>query len=56
MANPSGMLEPKKAKFNFFKDQGVRILDGPFSEYIGTVSESDKDQKQLPCLFPFLSK
>ncbi len=33
----SGMPEPDRDRFNFSKGQGVRIVDGAFTEYIGAV-------------------
>ena len=39
--DPSGGQEPEKARFHFPKGQSVCIVEGAFTEYIGTVSESD---------------
>ena len=55
-ADPSGMQEPEEPKFNFSKGQGVCIVDGPFTEYIGTVSESNRDQKKVTVLISFFGK
>ena len=55
-ANPSGMHEPEEDKYNFSKGQDVRIIDGPFTEYIGTVSESNRDQKKVTVLISFFGK
>jgi transcriptional antiterminator NusG len=43
-------------KFNFSKGQGVRILDGPFTEYTGTVNESNRDQKKVTVLISCFGK
>src|SRR5260221_9602833 len=32
--DPSGSQEPEKARFHFTKGQGVRIVEGAFTEYI----------------------
>jgi transcriptional antiterminator NusG len=55
-ANSSGMQGPEKDKFNFAKGQAVRIVDGTFAEYIGTVSESDREQKKVTVLISFFGK
>lgn len=55
-ANSSGMQGPEKDKFNFSKGQTVRIVDGTFAEYIGTVSESDREQKKVTVLISFFGK
>ncbi len=48
-ADPSGRQEPFEPEFHFSKGQGVRIVEGPFTEYIGTVSESNKEQQKVTC-------
>jgi transcription termination/antitermination protein NusG len=55
-ADSSGMQGPEKDKFNFSKGQAVRIVDGPFAEYIGTVSEGDREQKKVTVLISFFGK
>ena len=52
-ADPSGMQEPE---FNFSKGQGVRIVEGPFTEFVGTVSESDREQKKVTVLISYFGK
>ncbi len=42
ITDPSGSQQTEKERFHFPKGQGVRIVDGPFTQYIGTVSESDR--------------
>jgi len=54
--DPSGMQEPEEAKFNFSKGQSVRIVEGPFTEYVGTVSESNKEEKKVTVLISFFGK
>lgn len=54
--DPSGSQEPEKARFHFPKGQGVRIVEGAFTEYIGTVSESDAEQQKVTVLISFFGK
>jgi len=39
-AAPSGMQEPFEPEFHFSIGQRVRIVEGPFTEFVGRVSES----------------
>ena len=55
-ADPSGMQKPEEAKFNFSKGQSVRIVEGPFTEYIGTVSQSNREQKKVTVLISYFGK
>ena len=55
-ADPSGMQEPEEAKFNFSQGQSVRIVDGPFTEFVGTVSESNREQKKVTVLISYWGK
>ena len=55
-ANPSGMQGPEEPKFNFSKGQGVRIVEGPFTEFVGTVSESHREQKKVTVLISYWGK
>jgi transcription termination/antitermination protein NusG len=52
-ADPSGMQEPK---FNYFKGQSVRIVEGPFTEFVGTVSESNREQQKVTVLLSYFGK
>jgi transcriptional antiterminator NusG len=54
--DPSGSQEPDKARFHFPKGQGVRIVEGAFTEYIGTVSLSDGEQHKVTVLISFFGK
>ena len=54
--DPSGSQEPEKARFHFPKGQGVRIVEGAFTEYIGTVSESDAEQQKGTVLISFFGR
>ena len=54
--DPSGSQEPEKARFHFHKGQGVRIVEGAFTEYIGTVSESDREQQKVTVLISFFGR
>lgn len=52
-SDPSGSQEPEKARFHFPKGQGVRIVEGAFPEYIGTLSESDGELHKVTVLISF---
>ena len=54
--NPSSNQEPEMARFHFTRGQGVRIVEGAFTAYIGTVSESDREQHKVPVLISFFGK
>jgi transcriptional antiterminator NusG len=54
--DPSESQEPEKARFHFPKGQGVRIVEGAFTEYIGTVSESDGEQQKVTVLISFFGR
>jgi transcription termination/antitermination protein NusG len=55
-AEPSGMQEPFEPEFNFSKGQAVRIVEGPFTEFVRTVSESNREQKQVTVLLSYFGK
>jgi len=55
-ADPSGMQEPEKPEFHFSKGQRVRIVEGPFIEFVGTVSESHREQKKVTVLISYFGK
>ena len=55
-ADHSGMQEPFEPEFNFSKGQGVRIVEGPFTEFVGRVSESNRDQKKVTVLLSYFGK
>ena len=55
-ADPSGMQEPEEAKFKFSKGQSVRIIDGPFTEFVGKVIESNMEQKKVNVLITYFGK
>jgi transcription termination/antitermination protein NusG len=55
-AEPSGMQEPEEGKFNFSHGQSVRIVEGPFTEFVGTVSESNRERKQVTVLISYWGK
>jgi transcription termination/antitermination protein NusG len=55
-ADPSGMQEPEESKFNFSQGQSVRIVDGPFTEFVGTVSESHREQRKVTVLISYWGK
>jgi transcriptional antiterminator NusG len=49
-AEPSGIQEPFEPEFHFSKGQRVRIVEGPFTEFVGRVSESHREQKKVTVL------
>ncbi len=53
---PSGMQEPEEGKFNFSQGQSVRIVEGPFTEFVGTVSESNKEKRQVTVVISYWGK
>ncbi len=48
--------EKPKAKVNFSKGQSVRVIDGPFTEFIGTVSEINMDRNKVTVLVSFFGR
>jgi len=55
-AEPFGMQEPEEAKFNFSQGQSVRIVEGPFTEFVGKVIESNREQKKVTVLISYFGK
>ena len=55
-AEPFGMQEPEEAKFNFSQGQSVRIVEGPFTEFVGKVIESNREQKKVTVLISYWGK
>jgi transcriptional antiterminator NusG len=54
--DPSGMQEPEEAKFNFSQGQSVRIVDGPFTEFVSSVIQSNREQKKVTVLISYFGK
>ncbi|MBE3557610.1 MAG: transcription termination/antitermination protein NusG [Ktedonobacteraceae bacterium] len=48
--------EKPKAKINFSKGQSVRVIDGPFTEFIGTVSDINLDRNKVTVLVSFFGR
>jgi transcription termination/antitermination protein NusG len=48
--------EKPKAKVSFSKGQSVRVIDGPFTEFIGTVSEINVDRLKVTVLVSFFGR
>jgi transcription antitermination factor NusG len=46
-AELSGMQEPFEPEFHFSEGQRVRIVEGPFTEFVGRVSESHREQQKV---------
>lgn len=55
-AEPSGRQEPFEPEFPFSKGQRVRIVEGPFTEFVGRISESQREQKQVTVLISSFGK
>ena len=55
-ADSSGKQEPFEPEFNFSKGQGVRIIEGPFTEFVGTVSESNWEQRKVTVVISYWGK
>ena len=55
-AEHSGSQEPEEPKFSFSKGQSVRIIEGPFIEFVGTVSESNTEQQKVTVLLSYFGK
>jgi transcriptional antiterminator NusG len=45
-----------KAKVSFSKGQSVRVIDGPFTDFSGTVSEINVDRNKVTVLVSFFSR
>src|ERR1700692_1192486 len=45
-----------KAKISFAKGQSVRVIDGPFTEFIGTVSDINMDRSKVTVLVSFFGR
>jgi len=45
-----------KAKISFTKGQSVRVIDGPFTEFIGTVSDINMDRNKVTVLVSFFGR
>jgi len=45
-----------KAKIRFSKGQSVRVIDGPFEEFIGTVSDINMDRNKVTVLVSFFGR
>ncbi len=48
--------EKPKAKVSFTKGQNVRVVDGPFTEFIGTVSDINIDRNKVTVLVSFFGR
>lgn len=54
-ATPETADKPK-AKVLFVKGQSVRVIDGPFTEFIGTVSDINVDRNKVTVLVSFFGR
>ena len=48
--------EAPKVKVTFKPGQKVRIVDGPFNDFIGTVSEIDMDRTKVRVMVSFFGR
>src|SRR3984893_10971635 len=48
--------EKPKAKISFAKGQSVRVIDGPFTEFIGPVSDINIDRNKVTVLVSFFGR
>jgi transcriptional antiterminator NusG len=48
--------EKPKARISFTKGQSVRVIDGPFTEFIGTVSDINVDRNKVTVLVSFFGR
>lgn len=48
--------EKPKAKISFSKGQSVRVVDGPFADFIGTVSDLNMDRNKVTVLVSFFGR
>ena len=55
-ADPSGRPEPFEPEFHFSKGQSIRIAEGPFTEFVGTVSESHREQRKVTVVISYWGK
>jgi hypothetical protein len=55
-AELSGMQEPFEPEFHFSEGQRVRIVEGPFTEFVGRVSESHREQQKVIVLISYFGK
>src|SRR5258708_1135670 len=49
-------VEKPKSKISFSKGQSIRVIDGPFTEFIGTVSEINMDKNKVTVLVSFFGR
>jgi transcriptional antiterminator NusG len=48
--------EKPRAKISFTKGQSVRVIDGPFTDFIGTVSDINLDRNKVTVLVSFFGR
>src|SRR5258705_13496908 len=48
--------EKPKTKVSFAKGQSVRVIDGPFTEFIGTVNDINQDRNKVTVLVSFFGR
>lgn len=53
---PAGEEAPAKVKLDFEVGQSVKVIDGPFTEFIGTVSEIHPERNKVTVLVSFFGR
>ena len=53
---PAGEEPKPKTKINFAVGQSVKVVDGPFAEFIGTVSEIHPERNKVTVLVSFFGR
>ena len=53
---PAGAEPKPKTKINFAVGQSVKVVDGPFAEFIGTVSEIHPERNKVTVLVSFFGR
>ena len=48
--------EKPKAKISFSKGQNVRVIDGPFTDFIGSVSDINMDRNKVTVMVSFFGR
>ena len=48
--------EAPRIKISFREGQSVRIIDGPFADFVGTVEELDLDKGKVTVLVSFFGR
>ncbi len=47
---------PEKLELTFYKGESVKIIDGPFQDFVGTIDEIIEDKKKLRVIVPIFGR